>query len=105
MSPSLAIYDVVVTPQSAIGLLAQLGSLAGTVIVLGKVVMNLVERMRPKPSCPKAAASCCTWPTSHRCMRCRACCSHRAWCLKSDAISTSSPTSAISLDSTVVEMT
>ena len=34
-------------PQSAIGLLAQLGSLAGTVIVLGKVVMNLLERAFP----------------------------------------------------------
>jgi len=57
----------VTTPQSAIALIAQLGSLAGTVIVLGKVLMNLVEQF-----CPKSRNT--TRPDSGCCSSCPCCC-------------------------------
>ncbi len=48
-------YDMEVASQSAIALVAQLASLAGTVVVVGKVVMNLVERF--SPNAPKKSTS------------------------------------------------
>jgi hypothetical protein len=63
VNPSLLIYDVVVAPQSPIQLLAQLGSLAGTVVVLGKLLMNQLERCGPartrKSSAAVATEACC----------------------------------------------
>lgn len=45
VEPSPLSYEIDVAPQSALQLLAQLGSLLGTVLIVVRVAMNQLERL------------------------------------------------------------